>query len=138
MKISEVVFLRYDDLLRIHEVALTFDDHSSPGVLSESGARSAVETVEHGYPQSVAEIAATYARNVAINHGFNDANKRTAFLAAVTFLQANGIEIPEEPELWSARMVEIARGSSGTATLEIITEWFTDAMGGDPRSVELE
>jgi death on curing protein len=36
------------------------------------------------------ELAACYAEAIAAVHAFNDANKRTAFIVAATFLQLNG------------------------------------------------
>jgi death on curing protein len=45
----------------------------------------------------VFELAATYADSIANNHPFLDGNKRTALLAAYTFLKDNGwvLEAPE-------------------------------------------
>lgn len=40
----------------------------------------------------LAELAACYAFGIARNHAFVDGNKRTAFLAVVTFLGLNGVE----------------------------------------------
>lgn len=43
-------------------------------------------------------LAAAYGFGIAKNHGFEDGNKRTAFLALYTFLGLNGydLEAPEE------------------------------------------
>jgi death on curing protein len=43
-------------------------------------------------------LAAAYGFGIARNHGFEDGNKRTAFLALYTFLGLNGcdLEAPEE------------------------------------------
>lgn len=49
------------------------------------------------------ELAATYADGIANNHPFLDGNKRTALLAAWTFLMDNGWEL-DAPEAEAAAM----------------------------------
>lgn len=46
----------------------------------------------------VYELAALYLYAIARGHVFNDANKRTAFAAAVLFLRRNGIRLPYRAE----------------------------------------
>lgn len=43
----------------------------------------------YGEP-SLFELATAYAAGIVRNHPFNDGNKRTGFMAAYTFLEANG------------------------------------------------
>jgi death on curing protein len=45
------------------------------------------------------EMAAAYLFHLAKNHPFLDGNKRTALMAALAFLERNGVEVdaPEEP-----------------------------------------
>lgn len=38
-------------------------------------------------------LAATYAEGIATNHAFIDGNKRTAFFAALSFLEENGFKL---------------------------------------------
>jgi death-on-curing protein len=55
-------------------------------------------------------LAAAYAFGLAKNHGFVDGNKRVAFMAAYSFLGANGLHlIAPEPEA-HAVMVDLASG----------------------------
>jgi death-on-curing protein len=42
-------------------------------------------------------LAAYYWHAISASHGFVDANKRTAFLTAVAFLEANGVELVADP-----------------------------------------
>ncbi|WP_052361898.1 type II toxin-antitoxin system death-on-curing family toxin [Geminisphaera colitermitum] len=39
---------------------------------------------------TIFEVAAAYAYGIAKNHPFLDGNKRTAFITAIVFLEANG------------------------------------------------
>lgn len=62
-------------------------------------------------------LAAAYGFGIARNHGFEDGNKRTAFLAMYTFLGLNGYEL-EAPEVEVAQiMVGVADGTVGEAEL---------------------
>lgn len=50
-----------------------------------------------------------YAVAIARGHAFNDGNKRTGLVAALTYLQREGIEVPRAPQLEEA-MVWVAEG----------------------------
>jgi len=52
--------------------------------------------------------AASYACGLARNHGYRDANKRTAYMAAVTFLAINGVRVRATPEDIMALMLDVA------------------------------
>lgn len=61
----------------------------------------------------LADLAAAYAHGIARNHPFLDGNKRTAFMAAYTFLDVNGIELnAPEPEAVAA-MRALSTGELG-------------------------
>ncbi|MFP9230921.1 death-on-curing protein [Pectobacterium cacticida] len=64
----------------------------------------------------VFEIAATYAVALARGHVFNDANKRTALVTALTYLELQGIQIPRDDTLENI-MVDVAEGTLDTADL---------------------
>ena len=50
-------------------------------------------------------IAAAYAYGIAKAHAFVDGNKRTAFVAAFTFMRLNGVVLRPDPEV-GVRMME--------------------------------
>lgn len=52
---------------------------------------------EDAYP-TIWEKAAALLQSLARNHGFIDGNKRTAWLAAMTFLDINGHETDRRPD----------------------------------------
>lgn len=58
----------------------------------------------YGDPDAYA-LAAAYAFGIAKAHAFVDGNKRTAFVAALTFLRLNGIEARPDPAV-GVRMME--------------------------------
>ncbi|MCV7017638.1 type II toxin-antitoxin system death-on-curing family toxin [Mycolicibacterium aichiense] len=66
--------------------------------LDRSVDRPKTELVDGGF-LTVWEKAAAYAHGLARNHPFLEANKRTAWYAAVTFLRLNGIVFPEVPTI---------------------------------------
>lgn len=56
------------------------------------------------------QIAAMYAVSIARGHVFNDANKRTALLTALTYLKSEGILVLRDPQLEEV-MVAVAEGT---------------------------
>jgi death-on-curing protein len=65
----------------------------------------------HYKPASdVATLAAAYAFGLVTNHPYRDGNKRTAFLAAATFLGLNGSELDASDADVVAVMVALADG----------------------------
>lgn len=55
------------------------------------------------------EVAAMYAVAIARGHVFNDGNKRTALLVALTYLDLQGIDLPRSDQLEEI-MVDVAQG----------------------------
>lgn len=65
--------------------------------LLESGLARPQQLFAYGKP-TLAGLAASYALGIAKNHPFLDGNKRAAFMAAYTFLGANGFELNASEE----------------------------------------
>lgn len=76
-------------------------------------------------------IAAAYAYSIAKAHAFVDGNKRTAFVAAFTFLRLNGVYLRPDPGK-GVRMMEdlaadqVSEGAFATWLRDLSTE--TDAV----------
>lgn len=68
-----------------------------------------------------ADLAATYAYGLAMNHGFSDANKRTAWVTARLFLALNGIELDFDSPGAVRAMEQTAAGAIGERDL---AAWF--------------
>lgn len=99
-------------VLNIHDMVIAREgglpgDHglgAVEGVLGRVINRILYEGLDDVY-----EIAAMYAVAIARGHVFNDANKRTALLTALTYLEMNEIEVPRCAELEEV-MVDVAQG----------------------------
>ncbi len=90
-------FLTLPEILEFHE-ELIRDFGGSFGIRDLGLAESAIAMPQsgsggeffHAFPF---EMAAAYAYHIARNHPFVDGNKRTAFAAALTFLEFNGYSV---------------------------------------------
>jgi len=91
---EDVVFLDLDDINFLHELALKTGGRA--GDLKIQDLESALGRPQnaHFYEQEddLITLAAYLWHGISSAHGYQDANKRTALLAALTFLEANGIE----------------------------------------------
>lgn len=113
-------FLSADDVIRLHDL------ESSAPVIDRSKLESAIgepqQTWDGRYLHpALLEQAAVLARGVAQAHGFLDGNKRAAWLACVTFLSLNGVEVEKVSDDVSERLVK--QIATGDATVADITVW---------------
>lgn len=92
-----------------------------PALLEGACARP-VNRAGYGAPDAF-EIAAAYAFGVAKAHAFVDGNKRTAFVAAFTFLRLNGIAIRPDPVSGVRMMEDLA---SGDVSEDGFAAWLRD------------
>lgn len=87
-------WLRSDLVYAVHESLLT--QHGGlDGVRDKNAVESALARPQqlgfYGVPKpDAADLAAAYVYGLALNHGFSDGNKRTAWMAARVFLADNG------------------------------------------------
>jgi len=89
---SEPVWVDREDCLAMHEKLLERFG-GLKGIRDEGLLESALNKPRHlfsyGKP-TVFEMAASYAVGIVKNHPFLDGNKRTGFVAAALFIEANG------------------------------------------------
>ena len=78
----------------------------------------------YGDPDA-ADLAAAYARGIAKNHGFLDGNKRTAWVAARTFLADNGFDLRFDQIEGFRFMQSVADGSPDEAAA---ADWFRSRL----------
>ena len=84
----EAVEIIHDEQLREHGgLAGIKDENSLEAALARPQNKAA-----YGEP-SVFDLAAAYLFGIARNHPFSDGNKRTAYLAAYTFLRIHRLEV---------------------------------------------
>lgn len=89
------VFLECEAVIDAHELALS-DSGGLPGIRDRNALESAVHAPQQAFDYGGAgleELAAVYLFAIAKNHAFNDANKRTAYLACLIFLKLNGVDL---------------------------------------------
>jgi len=97
---SEPVWLNHEVILAIQRELLArfggLDGIRDEGLL-DSALNRPLQLFNYGEP-SLFELAASYAEGIVKNHPFLDGNKRAGFMAAYTFLAANGQQLgaPEE------------------------------------------
>jgi death on curing protein len=97
--VTDPVFLDVEDVLLIHEEQLPRYG-GSPGLRDRGLLESAVSMPrataggEFAH-EDVFSMAAAYAFHIAQNQPFVDGNKRTGLLAALVFLDLNGVEIAD-------------------------------------------
>lgn len=88
----EPIWLDREDCLAIHELMLA--QHGGlAGVRDEGLLESALAKPRNLFAYrkpTLAEMGASYATGIILNHPFLDGNKRTGFMLAATFLEVNG------------------------------------------------
>jgi death-on-curing protein len=122
----EPAWLTLDAVLAIHE-QLVAEHGGDAGVRNLGLLDSALVAPRHQYTYGERDIfvlAAAYAYGITRNHPFIDGNKRTAFLAAYTFLGINGWEL-NAPEDEVVRAVVGLSDRSMSA--EAFAEWLREA-----------
>jgi death on curing protein len=90
-------FLTLAEVLEFHEDMIR-EFGGSPGIRDLGLAESALSMPQSGagdqhYHAFPFEMAAAYLYHIVQNHPFVDGNKRTAFAAALTFLELNGYAV---------------------------------------------
>lgn len=124
-------FLDVDDVLDIH--ASQIAEHGGPeGLRDRSLLESAVAQPMMQFAgvllhENVFGMAAALHFSIVRNHAFVDGNKRTALLAALTFLDINGYPIDRPRQLLEDLTREVAKGSVGKDQIAAVLR---DLAGG--------
>ena len=116
-------WVREDSVLAIHAAQIA--EHGGlSGIRDMALVQSALvrprNLVAYGDPDAAA-LAAAYAFGLARNHGFSDGNKRTAYVVALVFLLANGIEMTASDFDSVTTMLAVA---SGQMDEDSLADWF--------------
>jgi death-on-curing protein len=125
--VTEPVWLSPELVIAIHDEQLA--EFGGASGLRDAGAlESAVARPLNQYHYGnteLAALAAAYGFGLSRNHAFVDGNKRTAFLAIVTFLGLNDLEfVVPEPEAVVV-MLALAAGEIDEAGL---AQWIADKL----------
>jgi len=114
---SEPVWVEREDCLAMHEKLLErfggLKGIRDEGLL-ESALNKPLHLFSYGKP-TVFEMAASYAVGIVKNHPFLDGNKRTGFVAAALFIEANGYLFQATEEEAVLETLALAAGESTEA-----------------------
>lgn len=123
-------FLSVERVLQAHNLSIERTG-GSPGVRDAGLLESAVMMPQQEFGgqflhEGLAAKAAAYLYHIAANHPFIDGNKRTAALAALTFLDLNGTaKLPAPAELEAVTW----RIADGSMMKDELVEWFKGQVG---------
>ncbi len=117
------LFLTLDEILSLHEDQIRrFGDlHGVRDIgLLESAIGSAAATFGGEFLHaSIFEMAAAYLYGICKNHPFLDGNKRTAVVAALVFLDMNGVEIAANENRFYDLVIGVAEGRATKAEVAV-------------------
>ncbi len=124
MKRDGIRFLAVADVLLIHENTIHHEGGMAglrdPGLLESAVLMPQQQFGGEYLHPGLPEMAAAYLFHIAQNHAFHDGNKRTAAMAALIFLGANGVTRLPAPDELERMTLAIA---AGEATKSQLIEW---------------
>ena len=114
MSANDPLFLDADDVLEIHAAQLEVYGGGA-GLRDRGLLESAVAQPQSSFDgelvhEGLFAMAAAYLFHIVSNHPFVDGNKRTGMLAAVVFLDVNGVGIEHPSEALYALTMGVAEG----------------------------
>ena len=121
---AQIVWLLEETIIAIHHRQIS-EHGGSEGLRDEGLLASALARPQNvlAYaqpPPDLAVLAAAYAYGIAGNHPFVDGNKRTALVAARTFLLLNGVNLEANQDEKYLTFLQLAQG---TLTEEQLADW---------------
>ncbi len=124
-------WLRSDTVLAIHKLQIAEhggDDGVRDLGLLDSALARPLNIAAYEPTADIARLAAAYAFGIAKNHPFVDGNKRTALVAARTFLVLNGFQLDATQMEKYITFVALA---DGTLTEDALATWLRAHMSAD-------
>src|ERR1700682_6262239 len=126
---AKIVWLLEETVIAIHYRQIS--EHGGgeglrdEGLLSSAMARPK-NLLAYSKPRpDLAALAAAYAYGIARDHPFVDGNKRTALVAARTFLMVNGVDLDATQDEKYLTFLELAKG---TLAEEELADWIRQRM----------
>ena len=121
---DEIVWLLEETIVAIHYRQIS-EHGGGEGLRDEALLSSALARPQNLLAYSeprpdLAALAASYAYGIARDHPFVDGNKRTALVAARTFLLLNGVNLEASQDEKYLTLMELAEGS---LTEEQLADW---------------
>jgi death on curing protein len=124
---NEPCWLDPRDVVAIHSEIIT-ESGGEAGILNEGALDSTLNKPKNLYCYSddpnLFRLAASYGYGLVKNHCFIDGNKRTALIAAYTFLSINGIELTASEVDAAEFFLELSASLEMQAeSIERLTNW---------------
>jgi death-on-curing protein len=121
---AQIVWLLEETVIAIHQRQIS-EHGGSEGLRDEGLLASALARPQNvlAYaepPPDLAALAAAYAYGIARDHPFVDGNKRTALVAARTFLLLNGVNLEASQD---EKYLAFLRLAQGTLTEAQLANW---------------
>jgi len=121
---DQIVWLLEETVIAIHQRQISehggIEGLRDEGLLSSALARPQ-NLLAYAQPRpDLAALAAAYAYGIALDHPFVDGNKRTALVAARTFLLLNGVNLEASQDEKYLTFLQLA---AGTLTEDQLADW---------------
>jgi death on curing protein len=118
-------WVREDVVFAVHEMQLArhggLEGIRDRNIIESALSRPKQQSIYGSPPPDPADLAAAYAFGIARNHGFNECNKRTAWVVARLFLADNAIALKFDEVEAIQIMLRVA---SGEGTEQELAQWF--------------
>ncbi|QRK08586.1 type II toxin-antitoxin system death-on-curing family toxin [Archangium violaceum] len=133
MSSDEPEFLDVEDVIEIHATQLEVYGGAAGlrdrGLLESAVAQPQASLGGEFAHGGLFEMAAAYLFHIVSNHPFVDGNKRTGVLAAVVFLDVNGISIDHPSEALYELTMGVAEGRIEKAAVAVELERIAKSKG---------
>jgi len=126
---SEIVWLLDETIIAIHHRQIA--EHGGTEGLRDEGLLSSAlarpqNLFAYGEPSpDLAALAAAYAFGIARDHPFVDGNKRTALIAARTFLLLNGVNLKASQD---EKVLIFLQPAEDSLTQEELADWIRNRI----------
>ena len=116
---SDIIFLDLDEVVEIHRDQV--QRYGGLHRVRDAGLLESAVTMPCAMfgglymHRDLFEMAAAYLYHIVKNHPFYDGNKRTGAVAAIIFLELNGIELEAEETAFEDLIRQVAEGTAGKA-----------------------
>jgi len=126
---TEIIWLLEETIVAIHHRQIA-EHGGSEGLRDEGLLSSALARLQNLFAYSepspdLAALAAAYAFGIARNHPFMDGNKRTALIAARTFLLLNSVDLKASQDEKVLIFLQLAEG---LLTQEELADWIRNRI----------
>ncbi|MEN6521127.1 MAG: type II toxin-antitoxin system death-on-curing family toxin [Armatimonadota bacterium] len=120
---ADIEFLGLDEVLEIHRDQIERYGGSAGirdmGLLQSAVAMPAAGFGERYLHEDMSEMAAAYLFHITQNHPFVDGNKRTGAVAAIVFLEINGVELNADEDELETLVRSVATGQSDKVAVAV-------------------